>query len=449
MALADTIVAASSASGRSVRAVVRVSGPDALRSPGLTGLKAEQAGDRPKLLVARVYLIDGRSLPALAAAWRAPRSYTGEDMLELLLPGNPTLVERVLRRLTSMPGFRLAGPGEFTARAFLHGKITLDQAEGVAATIAAHTQEQLSAARDLAAGRTGAQYHAWAEELATLLALVEAGIDFADQEDVVPIAPSALFARLDVLTRAIESQGGQHAHQAADALPRVVLVGEPNAGKSTLFNALLGRPRAIQSPLPGTTRDVLEDRLDLSADAPGAGEVILCDSAGVGELTDPGQADTRAMDATRAAIARADVIVHCDPRALFAGDWPQGATVLRVQTKADLSIDPLPDRVGLRVCALDGSGLVSLRRAIADAACTSRAAGVSALLPRHRRALSAACHGLDAARQSIDPSAHALRDPALTAGALRDALDAIEELVGRIPPDQIIGRIFATFCIGK
>jgi tRNA modification GTPase len=262
-------------------------------------------------------------------------------------------VERVVARLSAIEGVRAAGPGEFTARAYLNDKLTLDQAEGIAATIAAESEEQLSAARGLAEGRTGDVYRAWAEELATLLALVEAGIDFSDQEDVVPISPADLARRLDMVARQLEGHLGAAAgREHADALPRVVLAGSANAGKSTLFNALLGRRRAVVSDVAGTTRDVLEEELDLSRDRGGAGRVMLVDVAGL-DAAAGGLIEESAQLAAQRAIESADVILHCDPTARFAvGGKGWRASTVRVRTKSDLP--GASDENAIRVCALDG-----------------------------------------------------------------------------------------------
>lgn len=443
MRLGDVIAAVASPPGRGARGIVRLSG-GAVREV-LGALLEGPARPFDRACFAGVLCLDDRALPVLVATYRGPASYTGEDGAELLLPGNPLLLERVLAHLLDLPGVRLAEPGEFTARAYLNERLTLDQAEGVAATIAARGEEQLRAAADLLEGRTGSRYRAWAEEAATLLALVEAGIDFTDQEDVVPIAPRMLEARARALEASIaEHTGANTGAEAHEVRPRVVLAGLPNAGKSTLFNALLGRVRSVVSTAAGTTRDVLEEELDLSRDLPGAGSVALCDLAGLDEA--PGAPiDMEAQHAALRAIRGADVVVQCDPSGRFRPSPETSGTIIRVRTKADLP----GEHAGLEVCALDGWNLSSLRRAIADAACAGGAAGVVALLPRHRRAAAEARRALRDAQAFIDSGQETLGAPELVAGSLRAALDALGELSGRITPDDVIGRVFSLFCVGK
>ncbi|GJQ28677.1 MAG: tRNA modification GTPase MnmE [Phycisphaerae bacterium] len=447
MIAGDTIVACSSPPGASRRALVRLSGPavPALADTLLLGCPPVR-GCGP----ARVCLDgDGPTLPVLVARYPSPASYTGEDVLEIVLPGNPTLVERVVGRLARHPGVRRAEPGEFSARAYLHGRLTLTQAEGVAATIAATSTEQLAAARALLEGRAGQDYQAWADELSALLALVEAGIDFTDQEDVRAIEPGTLRRRARAVRDAVIAHlGVAHGQAVESAEPRVVLAGRPNAGKSTLFNALLGRVRAVESPRAGTTRDVLEEPLDLSGDAPGAGVVTLADAAGLdaAETTASGRG---AQAAARAALAQADVVLWCDPAGRFdpADCPPTRGVVLRVRTFADQG-GPARDAT-LAVCAIDGWNLDHLRRAIASALHGSTRAPLAELLPRHRAAMKACVLALDTVLGQVPEHADGLDHAEEIAHALRSALDAAGELVGRIDPDDVLGKVFASFCIGK
>lgn len=384
-------------------------------------------------------------LPVLVARFIAPDSYTGEESAEIVLPGSPRLVERVVSRLVETPGVRHAEPGEFTARAYLHGRLSLGAAEAVGELIAARGDAQIEAARRLMSGESGARYRGFAEEAATLLALVEAGIDFTDQEDVTAIAPEALRSRALALRDEITAMAGRG--EARAALPRVVLVGSPNAGKSTLFNALLGRRRAVVSAAPGSTRDALEEELDLSGDAPGAGRVVLIDIAGLecaAVGAPPAGVTGAAQEAALRAVESADVAVYCDPSGRFTRFDGRERPVLRVRTKADLP----GVHSALEVCALDGWNLGALRRGIADAAFGGAEAETAALAARHRLALREAAARLeDAARAGAGLGR--LQAPELAAEALRGALDRLGELCGRITPDDVIGRIFSRFCVGK
>lgn len=458
LSLADTIAACASPPARAPRALLRISGPGV---PDLAHALLTPAPLARRAAPARLELAP-HTLPALAAFYPAPRSYTGEDVLELLIPGNPRLVERVLDHLCAHPGVRRAGPGEFTARAYLQGKLTLDQAEGVAASIAALTRDELDAARALRDGHAGNDARAWRDELVAVLALVEAAIDFTDQEDVRPISADALRARVIAVRDAIGTRlgAGAGAH-IREGDPLVVLAGAPNAGKSTLFNALLARTRAVAGPTPGTTRDVLVEPLDLARLTPGAGRILLADLAGLD--ADAQGVDALAQQAARDALADADLVLWCDPSGRFdpAAAPPTDAPILRVRTFADQRpADPsLPSSPSvpassqapastpsLSVSALDQRGLPALALAISRTLSGVRAAPLLTLLPRHRAALRDAAVALD----HTLALAHERPDSAEEiAGELRAALDALGELTGRLTPDDVLARVFASFCIGK
>lgn len=463
MADPSTIVAAASGTGRSPRALVRVSGP------GVGALLARLL-DAPAstrgVHAGRIRMAErGPTLPVLLLRFPGPGSYTGEDSAEFLLPGNPLLVERVVAVLAAQPGVREATPGEFSARGYLNGRMSIAQAEGVAATIAARNSAELDAARSLLSGEAGRRYREWGNELADLLALVEAGVDFTDQEDVVPIPAAELMAKL----RAVRGQilglvGAEAGREESDPRPVVVLAGAPNAGKSTLFNALLGRSRAVVSEVAGTTRDVLREELDLSRDIPGGPVVTLTDLAGLDDGAGWQGTDAEAQRAAAETVAGADVVVWCDPTGRFerAPFRQSRGGVLRVRTKADLpgarpTAATAEEAGGLSICALDGWNLGALRRSVAEAAwgSTGRGADAGVVVPRHRRALGQAAARLDEAIAVVDDGDRGsggrggLASPELIAGLLRAALDSIEELTGRVTPDDVIGRVFARFCVGK
>ena len=398
---ADTIVAISSPPGRSPRGLVRLSGPGAfdvldwlvvVRSAEGTGDSAQGTGNSALGNPHRTVPCSLRTfsaahlrpplppLPVLIARFNAPHSYTGEDTAELQLPGNPALLDRVLRAALgtgpAVPGgARLAEAGEFTFRAYLAGKLDLTEAEGIAATISAVSDAQLAAASHLREGELGRFAAAHVEELGRLLALVEAGIDFTDQEDVVPIRPRVLAAALDDVEGSLRALlDKSRSWGSVEALPRVVLVGPPSAGKSTLFNALLGRSRAVVDAMPGTTRDVLEEPMllvaadvnpsarfaapdDDSADgltsaAPGVasgGEVLLVDIAGLDDAAAALDRDVQA--AAERAIGGADLFLLLDevPRPL-----PDGILMVRVQTRCDL--EPRDPGADVSVSGVTGGG---------------------------------------------------------------------------------------------
>jgi tRNA modification GTPase len=392
-------------------------------------------------------------LPVVAWAGLGPGTFSGHDVVEVLVPGGSAVLSAVhdailVRGREAGLAVRLAEPGEFSARAYLHGRMSLERAEGLAAFIGARSGSDLRAAEHCRSGRLGAEVRAWADELAHVLALVEAGIDFSDQEDVQSIALAEVRRRLRSLDAAWgERLAGSGPMESAGLRPRVVLAGAPSAGKSTLFNALLGRARSVVDAEPGTTRDVLAEPW---SPVPGVGAELV-DLAGLGPEAHgaPGAGDRpeferRALEA----IASAAVVVWCDPSGRFeAGgslDAAPTARVVRVRTKADLPAAGAAGVEGLAVCALDGYQLGALRRAIADAVASPAgepASGMPRLLIRHAWAVRQARAALVPALERAEPE--------VIAGALRSALDALGDVAGQISPDQILGRIFSTFCVGK
>lgn len=398
-------------------------------------------------------------LAALILTGPGPGTYTGEDSAELLLPGSAAVVELVEARLHEL-GARRAEPGEFTARAYHHGRLTLEQAEGVAAVIAAVTTAELDGARELLEGRTGAVCRAWADRLADLLALVEVGIDFTDQEDVVPITAQRLADTLGTLAREMGAVLGAHAGgERRSSRPKVVLGGVPSSGKSALFNRLVGRERSVVHAQPGTTRDVIQEPIELTGSMGRRIGVTLVDVAG---LDDHGAAADRAA---RAALAAADLVLWCtaadaDPRDDEAevAALPSGTPVIHVLTKADLSqyvhgtIDAVPGAIA--VCSLDGWNVGSLRAAIFDhlwagSAAARGSGGAGLAWPRHRAAVAGARDLLDSALAIVALQDGQLADAEVLAEVLRDALGRLGEVTGRVESDDVLGRVFGAFCIGK
>lgn len=466
-ATSDTIIAPITGAGAAARAAIRLSGADAHAVVGaLCGVRSQ--GPMPRTEPVRFPLAPGVSLPVLVSRWAAPRSFTGEDCAEICFAGSPLLVRRVLGVLTGRAGVRMAEPGEFSARAYFNGRMTLEEAEGVAAMISATGDAELRAARELASGATGVAFRDIARELTTLLALVEAGVDFTDQEEVVAISPTDLRVRLRSLVARCDSLVSA-AGMVRGGLARVVLVGAPNAGKSTLFNALLGRARVIESPMRGSTRDVIMEPLDLGKHVPGAGMIELADLPGLDAQPPDRQGGSEAAMAAQAAAARAishaDVLVWCDPEGSFdASELENGEIalalsaasrpgVLRICTFADRPARG--DRAAasdLSISALDPRAASLVASAIAAKVAQSASFAGLAVVPRHRAAVASIHEAIVMALSLLQEAQAAGLTPKqdeLIADALRQALDAAGTLVGRIDADEVLGRIFATFCVGK
>lgn len=452
-----TILAVSSSPGRSARGLVRISGPrafDLIARELTSGFLAEAV--RREIRPARLQF-SGAQLPVLLLTAPGPTTATGEDVVELQAPGNPLLLAGIVDALVESGrsggiDVRRAEPGEFTARAFFNGRCSLTEAEGIAATIAACSDAQLRAASMLRTGRLGTVAMELSESIASMLALVEAGIDFSDEDDVVAISPEELVLRIgpvrSIIHGVLDRSVGMESLQS---LPHVVLCGPPNAGKSTLFNALLGHERAIVSDRPGTTRDVLREPVDLSDSGAVSREVMLVDLAGIDPL-DPSPLNHRMQDMALEAIEHADLLLVCRP---FGSDFemPEDDRVLRISTKSDLDVaDADSDSVG--VSARSGAGMDALRseiRSRLDDRIVLLEAGAMALQPRHESELRESLAGLDQAFALVAPSRElpALPHPELVAAALRRSLDATSSLAGELTPDDILGRIFSSFCIGK
>jgi tRNA modification GTPase len=426
----DTIAAISSAVGPAARMIVRLSGADArkIAAPFLDSFPAT-----PSAFPSRLRL-RGMTLPITVYLFLAPQSYTAEDLIEFHLPGNPLLCRMLLDDLTKNRA-RLAEPGEFTARAYFNGKIDLTAAEGVAAAISAHGEAELRAARQLLAGELARRLKPAMDLLAESLALVEAGIDFTD-EGISFLPDADLLARIDQIQSLLCALIDQSAR--FDRLthePRLVLVGRPNAGKSTLLNALAGRERAVVSDIAGTTRDALSAEVPLRR-----GMVRLIDVAGIETSQAATDVDRQMQSRAHDELEAADfVVLICDASSPLAPLQLQREADLVVYSKADLK----PGE-GLAVSALTGQNMHLLRQRLDELAFGAETGGATlALNARHIGAINDATNALRRAKDAIAEGAE------VVASELRNALDSIGQILGNVSPDDLLGRIFSTFCIGK
>ncbi|MGM9320388.1 tRNA uridine-5-carboxymethylaminomethyl(34) synthesis GTPase MnmE [Deinococcus aquaticus] len=436
--LSDTIAAIATAPGSAGVGIVRISGPDALRvADGLfRGRRAPSRTPGGRFLFGHLTGDSGEILDeGLCLIFKGPRSYTGEDVAELQTHGSPAVLARVLARTLEL-GARPARPGEFTLRAYLSGRLDLAQAEAVLNLIEAQTD---AARRQATLGLTGAlgeRVERVAANVTRTLAALQAMLDYP--EEGVPDEDRAqpLTAADHDLTELLRTaRAGQVATRGA----RLALIGRPNAGKSSLLNALVGFERSIVTPVAGTTRDYLEEGLEL-AGVP----VTLVDTAGIRDTADAIEA-AGVRQALNLAGA-ADLILALEdgsapreplPTTLDLGNGPR---VIRVRTKADLT-PAWTDPGALNVSAVEGTGLSDLREAI-RAALLGDAARGEAWLTTERQA--------DAARRALDhirAAAHAPDD--LASYELEEALRALAELTGRDVQEDIVDAVFRNFCVGK
>ncbi|MGA1224372.1 MAG: GTPase [Phycisphaerales bacterium] len=459
MAARELIVATASPPGRGVRGIVRASGDGARESA------TRLLGFAPRgrwVGRVRMRLADGAVCPAIAMWMERGASFTGEDSLELSCAGNPTLLEEVGRSLIAYAreaGFdaRHARPGEFAFRAYLAGRITSEGAEALVARIAASTDAELAAAEALASGSTGVRVGELLGETAELLALVEAGIDFTDQEDVQAIAPGVLGVRASRIAAECGSLRGSQASERSGSVALIVLAGAPNAGKSTLFNTLLGRERTVASEFAGTTRDVVVERVRLGLGI----EADLADIAGV-ESAGDGAIAHAMQEHARRVLALADIVVRCTPHGEEPLALAHAARVIEVRTKVDLA-EPggacAPDTSAIHASAIHssaihGTGVDRLRRALAEAVREDHAmrrARLASVLPRHDAALKCASDALGEVAKRAESCATSgrLTDIELVASLLRSALDSLGEIAGPVHPDDVLGLVFSRFCVGK
>jgi tRNA modification GTPase len=438
---AGTIFALSSGAPPAGVAVVRVSGPD------VRYVLETMIGSIPEPRRATLASLrggDGAALDTGLVLWfPGPASFTGEDVAELHVHGGRAVVAAVLRSLGGIAGLRPAEPGEFTRRAFTAGRLDLTEVEGLADLIRAETEAQRRQALRQASGALRRTLDDWRSRLVRARALVEAELDFADEEDVPESVSEAAWGEVAAVAAAIDrhladDNRGERLRDGAE----VVLVGPVNAGKSTLLNALARRDVAIVSPEPGTTRDLIEVRLDVAGYP-----FTIVDTAGLRE-TD-GAVEREGMRRARARAEAADLVLALDDVAQARTAAPSTGSVIAVGTKADL-IDSDSERIRLAamfdvlVSAETGAGLDALVARLADFGRfrmeSSEAAPITQA--RHRAALAACRDALGAARDDALPLE-------LRAEELRHATEALGRLTGRVDVEDLLDVIFRDFCIGK
>ncbi|GAB4369148.1 MAG: tRNA uridine-5-carboxymethylaminomethyl(34) synthesis GTPase MnmE [Deltaproteobacteria bacterium] len=453
---ATTIVAPATAAGEGAIAILRLSGPRALPiGSSMTG--KELAGLSPRTLT-RCELFDdtgGRFDAGLVAVFRAPNSYTGEDLVEIHLHGSPVLLEIAAKTALSL-GAVPAQPGEFSRRAFLNGKIDLTQAEGLADLIAARSDAAARAAFRQLRGAIGEALSPLRDRMLSLLATLEAAIDFPEEEDIPPAETAKIMAMIEEMEhflRGLSDSFRQGRLLREGAV--VAIAGVANVGKSSLLNRLLGEERAIVTEIPGTTRDYLSGEISLSG-VP----VRLVDTAGLRDASDP--VEREGVRRSRRIVAESDLVLFLldGSRPAYPGDEDAYREVaarphLVLVNKNDLPAAESGERfsgAGFRgrisLSARTGKGIPDLLRRMAKEivpgggdilgeAVLSRLRQVEAV----SRAREALARGREAARSGLPEEC--------IAADLRDARQALAELTGEIAPEEVLDRIFSSFCIGK
>ena len=435
--MTDTIFALATPPGRGAIAILRLSGPGT--DAALTALGA--GGLKPRYATLRALTHAGQPIDqALVLRFPTPNSYTGEDCAELHLHGGRAVIEAASAALIIL-GLRPADPGEFTRRAFENGRMDLAQAEAVADLIDAETLAQASQALGQLDGALSNTYAGFRRDLLTALALVEAEIDFPDEEIPDNLARSAgpVLDRLIANLKAAlaDARRGERVREGY----RIVLIGETNAGKSSLFNALVAREAAIVTPIAGTTRDVLDAALIIGGYA-----VTLSDTAGLRESADPVEAEgvRRARVRAEAADLRLWILSPDDAEGDAAGFARPGD--LLVLTKADLGVaEAAGGFEALPVSTTTGQGLTDLHDwiAIRLARDLSGADFPAVTRERHRRRLAEALSAAEVGQVALGVA------PEMAAADLRRAADALARVTGAIGVEDILGEVFSTFCIGK
>ncbi|MGH9143382.1 MAG: tRNA uridine-5-carboxymethylaminomethyl(34) synthesis GTPase MnmE [Vicinamibacterales bacterium] len=448
----DTIVAIATAPGRGGIGVVRLSGPDAL-TVARTIISRQQPLQPRRATFSKVRLPDvaresdsgGASTAEIdqvvVTFFPLPASYTGEDVVELSAHGSPVVLRSIVEAAIAR-GARPAEPGEFTLRAFLNGRIDLMQAEAVNDLIDAVTPLQARAAFDQLDGTLTRAIGGIDAALFDLIARLEASVDFPE-EGYHFVAPGALACAIDELIgRTSALLGDAHQGRMIREGLQIAIVGAPNAGKSSVFNALAGAARAIVTDVPGTTRDLVTEVVDIEGL-----RVTLVDTAGLRESTDPVEAEGIAR--ARQSIAVADLVLLVEDQSLPRSGRPLSTSkVLCVANKIDLP-PTWYDDAAVQVSATTGDGIAELRRRIVVALDVELSSDRPAITNvRHIALVRRAHRALMRARAAALPEGGSLSEEFVLAD-LADARGAFEEVNGRRAPEQLLAHIFSRFCIGK
>ncbi|MBA4086528.1 MAG: tRNA uridine-5-carboxymethylaminomethyl(34) synthesis GTPase MnmE [Novosphingobium sp.] len=432
--MTDTIFALSSGPPPAGIAVIRISGPQA--SPALRALCGKLPAPRRASLATLADPTDGTHLDRTMVLWLpGPGTATGEDSAELHLHGGRAVVAAVEAALERLPGLRRAQAGEFTRRAFANGRIDLAEAEGLADLLSAETELQRRVALAMAEGALSRDVEEWRAELLRISARLEAALDFSDEDDVgegEATLPAGFAGECIALAERIDAWLSRPRAEPLKEGFRVVLAGPPNAGKSTLFNALVEQEAAITAAEPGTTRDVLTFAASLDG-VP----FTFVDTAGLRD-DGAGEIERIGIARARAAAEKADLILWLGPE----GEGPEGRTLWEIAARADDPIAPRKSDKALALSARTGEGLAALRSALVDHARRSLPApGQAALNQRQHDRLSEVAEALRFAAVE--------RDGLLAAENLRLARCALDALVGRTGTEDMLDALFGRFCIGK
>jgi tRNA modification GTPase len=428
----DTIFALASGRGRAGIAVIRISGPQA------HALVIRLTGSLPAFRHAslRKLIWDEEELDtALVLVFAPDASFTGEASAELHVHGGLAVMSAVMRALGSVDDVRIAEPGEFTRRALENGRMELFEVEGLADLIDAETEAQRKQAQRLLCGDFERKVDRWRDDLLYAAALIEATVDFADEDVPQDVWPEVT-TRLQGVQCDLQAElAGSHAAERVRHGFDVVLMGPPNVGKSSIINRLAGRDAALTSAMPGTTRDVIEVRMDLRG-LP----VTFLDTAGLRDTADQLEAEGIRRARNRAAEADLRVLVLDESHSDWADDVVRAD--LRVASKADLGWRP---EGWIAVSAHSGEGIDDLIAVIVER--LGSVAGTAGVIihERHREAVQRAALGLKAALDRVATS----QEAELVARDVRSSCRALEGMIGRIGVEELLGAIFSRFCIGK